>query len=137
MPLRDHFRSPLDDIRSWDELHGMLPAIIVRQLTKVLPEPYYAGPGVCLGRYEVNIGTFESRPALGTKNSTSETDISHAVSALIDGGGLAVMTMPSRCGCVIRTNADSWIAGTTRLALVKCCRLCRSGSMTTKQSDSI
>ncbi len=30
MPLRDHFRSPLDDKHSWDELHGMWPAMIVR-----------------------------------------------------------------------------------------------------------
>jgi hypothetical protein len=25
MPLRDHFRSPLDDLHSWDELHGGWP----------------------------------------------------------------------------------------------------------------
>jgi Protein of unknown function (DUF4058) len=62
VPLRDHFHSPLDDIRSWDELHGMLPAVIVQQLTKTLPQPYYAAPGVYLGRYEVDIGTFETSP---------------------------------------------------------------------------
>lgn len=45
MPLRDHFRSPLDDVHSWDELHGMWPATIVRALIEVLPEPYYAAPG--------------------------------------------------------------------------------------------
>ena len=32
MPLRDHFRSPLDDVHSWDELHGGWPMMIVRQL---------------------------------------------------------------------------------------------------------
>lgn len=59
MPLRDHFRSPLDDFRSWDELHGMWPAMIVRELTKVLPEPYYAAPGVHLGTlYEIDVGTY-------------------------------------------------------------------------------
>ena len=36
MPLRHHFRPPLDDVHSWDELHGMWPAMIVRQLI----EPY-------------------------------------------------------------------------------------------------
>jgi hypothetical protein len=57
--LRDHFRSPLDDVRSWDELHGMWPAMIVRQLIKVLPEPYFAAPGVHLGTlYEVDVGTY-------------------------------------------------------------------------------
>ena len=32
MPLRDHFRAPLDDIHSGDELHGKWPAMVVRQL---------------------------------------------------------------------------------------------------------
>src|SRR5271170_4916794 len=59
MPLRDHFRPPLDDVHSWDELHGMWPAVIVQELIKVLPEPYFAAPGVHLGTlYEVDIGTY-------------------------------------------------------------------------------
>lgn len=62
MPLRDHFRSPLDDAHSWDELHGMWPATIVRALSDVLPEPYFAAPGVHLGTlYEIDIGTYEGR----------------------------------------------------------------------------
>ncbi len=61
MPLRDHFRSPLDDVRSWDGLHGGWPMMIVRQLVEVLPEPYFAEPGVHLGTlYEVDIGTFRA-----------------------------------------------------------------------------
>ena len=59
MPLRDHFRSPLDDVHSWDELHGGWPMMIVRQLIQVLPEPYFAAPGVHLGTlYEVGVGTY-------------------------------------------------------------------------------
>lgn len=59
MPLRDHFRSPLDDVHSWDELHGMWPAMIVRKLIEVLPEPYFAAPSVHLGTlYEVDVGTY-------------------------------------------------------------------------------
>lgn len=59
MPLRDHFRSPLDDVHSWDELHGMWPAVIVQHLNKVLPERYIAGPTVHLGTIcEVDIATF-------------------------------------------------------------------------------
>jgi hypothetical protein len=59
MPLRDHFRPPLDDVHSWDELHGMWPAMIVRQLVEVLPEPYFAAPRVHLGTlYEINVGTY-------------------------------------------------------------------------------
>lgn len=63
MPLRDHFRSPLDDVRSWEGLHGMWPAMIVRQLIELLPEPYFAEPGVHLGTlYEVDIGTYREAP---------------------------------------------------------------------------
>jgi Protein of unknown function (DUF4058) len=59
MPLHDHFRPPLDDVHSWDELHGMWPTLIVLHLQKILPEPYYAAPGVHLGnRYEVDIGAY-------------------------------------------------------------------------------
>lgn len=59
MPLRDHFRSPLDDFHSWDELHGGWPMMIVRQLIDVLPEPYFAAPGVHLGTlYEIDVGTY-------------------------------------------------------------------------------
>jgi hypothetical protein len=37
----------------------MWPATIVRELNKVLPEPYFAEPGVHLGTlYEVDIGTY-------------------------------------------------------------------------------
>lgn len=59
MPLRDHFRAPLDDVHSWDELHGGWPMMIVQELIEVLPEPYFAAPGVHLGTlYEVDIGTY-------------------------------------------------------------------------------
>jgi hypothetical protein len=59
MPLRDHFRSPLDDTHSWDGLHGMWPAVIVQQLVKTLPEPYFAEPSVHLGSlFEVDVGTY-------------------------------------------------------------------------------
>jgi hypothetical protein len=59
MPLRDHFRSPLDDVHSWDELHGMWPATIVRNLNRILPEPYFAAPGVHLGTlYEIDVGAY-------------------------------------------------------------------------------
>jgi len=74
MPLRDHFRSPLDDKRSWDGLHAMWPAVMVQQLVKTLPPRYFAMPGVYLGSlFEVDIGTFgetdseafESEPRAG------------------------------------------------------------------------
>jgi hypothetical protein len=62
MPLRDHFRPPLDDLHSWDELHGMWPATIVRELVEILPEPYFAAPTVHLGSlFEVDVGTYRGR----------------------------------------------------------------------------
>jgi hypothetical protein len=37
MPLHDHFRSPVNDTHSWDEVHGGWPGEIVRHLTTLLP----------------------------------------------------------------------------------------------------
>lgn len=80
MPLRDHFRSPLDDVHSWDELHGGWPMVIVQQLIQKLPEPYFAVPGVYLGSlFEVDVGTYRV-PA-------EETDL-----GFVDNSGLALAT---------------------------------------------
>lgn len=60
MPLRDHFRPPFSQKRSWEEFHGQWPAVIVQQLGKILPPRYSAGPRVQLGvRAEVNVASFE------------------------------------------------------------------------------
>lgn len=60
MPLRDHFRSPLDDVRPWSGLHALWTAVIVQHLMKILPEPYFAEPGVHLRTtYEIDVGTFQ------------------------------------------------------------------------------
>ncbi len=78
MPLRDHFRSPLDDVHSWDELHGMWPAMIVRELIEVLPEPYFAAPGVHLGTlYEIDVGTYHDAPpeSSGSQIGKAETAV--------------------------------------------------------------
>ena len=59
MPLREHFRSLLDDVHSWDEVHGGWPMMIVRELIEVLPESYFAAPGVHLGTlYKIDFGTY-------------------------------------------------------------------------------
>jgi hypothetical protein len=61
MPLRDHFRSPLDDRTSWEELHGQWPAMIVLALARKLPRRYVAGPRVHSGALiEVDVATFET-----------------------------------------------------------------------------
>lgn len=60
MPLRDHFRSPVNDTHSWDEVHGQWPGEIVRDLTKILPAGFRAAPKVHLGSpFEVNVSTYD------------------------------------------------------------------------------
>ncbi len=60
MPLRDHFRPPLDNKRSWDELHGAWPTVIVMALNKRLPPRYVAGPRVHLGTtFEIEVASYE------------------------------------------------------------------------------
>jgi Protein of unknown function (DUF4058) len=60
MPLRDHFRPPVESKHSWDELHGMWPAVIVQQLFPILPEGYVAAPSVHLGTaFEIDVSTYE------------------------------------------------------------------------------
>jgi hypothetical protein len=57
MPLRDHFRPPLDHVKSWEELLGQWPAMIVIALVRRLPPRYVAGPRIHLGvsEYEVRV----------------------------------------------------------------------------------
>ena len=59
MPLRDHFRPPLDNLTSWEGFHGQWPAVIVQQLRKRLPPGYVAEPRVHRGsQVEIDIATF-------------------------------------------------------------------------------
>ena len=44
MPLRDHFRPPVSERHSWDELHGGWPMKIVESLLPVLPPSQTAAP---------------------------------------------------------------------------------------------
>ncbi len=81
MPLRDHFRPPLDDLTSWDGLHGQWPAMIVVALSKRLPSGYSAAPHVHLSNsIEVDVAAFEGNEAASTSFSTEE------------GGGVALAT---------------------------------------------
>src|SRR5436190_24276586 len=59
MPLRDHFRPPVSLQATWDALHGMWPAEIVRQLRQRLPQGYVAAPTVHPGsQVEVDVATW-------------------------------------------------------------------------------
>lgn len=67
MPLRDHFRSPVNDKHTWDELHGGWPMMIVRELFDILPSGYTAAPNVHLGKlFEIDVSTFEGDDAAGS-----------------------------------------------------------------------
>jgi hypothetical protein len=65
MPLRDHFRPPLDKSRHWEGFYGGWPMMIAAALSKVLPRRYFAEPRVRLGvNAEVDVGTFDEDPTL-------------------------------------------------------------------------
>jgi hypothetical protein len=66
MPLRDHFRTPLDDVTAWEGFHGGWPMVIVQQLGKKLPARYVAAPRVPSGSYvEVDVATYDTADASG------------------------------------------------------------------------
>ncbi len=71
MPLRDHFRSPVNDTHSWDEVHGQWPGEIVRHLTTILPAGFRAAPKVHLGSsFEVVVSTYD----LDSRNPETNAD---------------------------------------------------------------
>ena len=60
MPLRDHFRPPVTDLASWEELHGLWPGIIAVRLNALLPPDYRSGVKIHLGSaVEIDVATFE------------------------------------------------------------------------------
>lgn len=80
MPLRDHFRPPLDNVASWEELHGQWPAIIVQQLKTRLPEGYVAAPRVHAGtQVEIDVATFEKETTSGFGANGSDGGVATAV----------------------------------------------------------
>lgn len=80
MPLRDHFRSPLDDIRSWEGFHGAWPTLIVAALNSKLPQHYIAEPRVHLGAaFEIDVAASEDDAAMsGTGGAASEGGVATA-----------------------------------------------------------
>jgi hypothetical protein len=60
MPLRDHFRPPLDNSSSWEGFHGCWPMAIVQYLRQKLPDGYTAGPKVHSDSpIEIDVAAFE------------------------------------------------------------------------------
>jgi len=72
MPLRDHFRSPVNDTHSWDEVHGGWPMEIVRTLRSILPAGFRAGPNIHLGSpFEVDVSTYDLDSPIRTPSSAA------------------------------------------------------------------
>lgn len=60
MPLRDHFRPPLSDLRSWEGFHSGWPMMIVANLGGKQPRRYVAEPQVHLGpSVKIDVATYE------------------------------------------------------------------------------
>ena len=83
MPMLDHFRGSLGKRRTWERVHGMWPAEIVRELFRLLPPRYSVGPTITLGQlFEIDIGTMDR--AEGFPDSVFDSDET--------GGGTATLT---------------------------------------------
>jgi hypothetical protein len=60
MPLRDHFRPPVNSRHSWEGFHALWPATLLQRLVPVLPRGFSAEPRVHLGRFfELDVGAYE------------------------------------------------------------------------------
>jgi hypothetical protein len=82
MPLRDHFRPPLDDRRHWEGLHATWPVMIVALLRRRLPRRYFAEPRVHAGSSaEIDVSTFadEGEAGLGAGDGNANGGIATAV----------------------------------------------------------
>jgi hypothetical protein len=80
MPLRDHFRPPLADRRSWEGFHGGWPMMIVQGLNRTLPPRYVAEPQVHLGSsIEIDVAAYDD--GAGDSPPTREADGNGGVSA--------------------------------------------------------
>lgn len=73
MPLRDHFRPPLANRHSWEELHGQWPGANVSRLNAILPPEFAAAPRVRLGSaFEIDVSAFEVENATTWRSQSPE-----------------------------------------------------------------
>jgi hypothetical protein len=75
MPLRDHFRPPLESVLPWEGFHATLPVMIVARLRRQLPRRYLVLPRVHSGSSaEIDVATFDGEggiPELGNGNGNT------------------------------------------------------------------
>ncbi len=98
MPLRDHFRPPLDLVTSWEGFHGQWPAVIVQQLRKQLPAGYVAEPRVhSRAQAEIDVAAFEKDDASPWTTMTAG-----------NGGVLTAAWAPARPGLAVETTLSDY-----------------------------
>ena len=98
MPLRDHFRPPLDNLTSWEGFHGGWPMVIVQHLRKKLPAGYVAEPRVHSGsQVEIDVAAYEKddRPSV---SRTSEGN----------GGVATAVWAPARPSVAVETTLPDY-----------------------------
>jgi hypothetical protein len=86
MPLRDHFRSPVDDRHAWTGLHGWWPLKMIESILDRLPPEFLAEPTTHLGSgVEIDVGTFrqalDPSPELlshGSSNGTATATLTES-----------------------------------------------------------
>jgi hypothetical protein len=99
MPLRDHFRPPVDDAHSWEGFHGGWPMVIVQQLHKKLPPSYEAEPRVRSGTHvEIDVATYEKDHFPSHSSDEGNGGLAAAV------GRRRNPVSPSKRTCPITTN---------------------------------
>jgi Protein of unknown function (DUF4058) len=95
MPLRDHFRPPVDQIASWEGLHAQWPAVIVQQLRKQLPAGYVAEPRVHAGaQVEIDVAAFAKGGAAASGTSEGNGGVATAVWAPAEPSLAVETTLP-------------------------------------------
>lgn len=95
MPLRDHFRPPLDNETQWESFRAQWPAMIVVRLNRILPRRYVAGPRVHSGAaIEIDVAAFE-------KDAPDSNALSESQS---NGGVATAVWAPSRPTLAVTTD---------------------------------
>lgn len=95
MPLRDHFRPPLDDMRHWEGFHATWPVMMVALLRRKLPRRYFAEPRIHTGSSaEIDVTTFEKE----------EEDVLSAGSGNGNGGVATAVWAPPRPTFTVATD---------------------------------
>jgi hypothetical protein len=74
MPLRDHFHSPLVDVRHWHSFHNAWATYLAEDLNSRLPDGYFAEPHVQFG-IEIDVAALhdQSEAATVDKQNSAES----------------------------------------------------------------